>query len=229
MNIWFWITIVGMAIAFAWIIWYRNRGPKYVPTLKRVLEISADERNLRIGPLGTRFWVEDGATLPGAVINAIESGLTDAFERAGCVGYPRQRSHADHNVAILRSHENDSQGFPAYRLPAGPYTGTEFDKGGYILVAGEMVAAGNPYGNWIAIPEHTSFQTEHARTIADYETEHVLLAWNDGDEFERTKIHGQGTGHPIIPSCPGEFRPRGLAEIGLVSGRGGDYCALLTK
>lgn len=229
MNIWFWITIVGMAIAFAWLIWYRNRGPKYVPTLRRVLEIAADPENMRTGKLGTRFWVEPGAALTEAVMDAMERGLTNTFRRAGCVGYGRQLNHAEHNIAILRSLENDSQGYPAYRLPAGPYTGTEFDKGGYILVAGETVAVGNPYGNWIAIPEHRPSQIGHAELIADFETEHVILAWNDGDEFERTKIHGQGTGHPIIPPCPGELRPLSLAMIDMHSGRGVEYCAILTK
>ena len=228
-NIWFWIMIVGIVIGLVLAFRFRNRKPKYVSTLRRVLTVAGDAGNLRIGPLGTRFWIEPGARLPVEVMGAMEQGLTNAFERAGCVGYQRQRSHADYNIAILRSLENDSQGYPAYRLPAGPYTGTEFDKGGYILVAGEMASVGEPYGNWIAIPEHTTLQLGHAETIADYEAEHILLAWNDGDEFERTKIHGQGTGHPAIPPCPGEYRVMQFAAIGLHSGRGAEYCAILTK
>lgn len=227
-----WILIAIMAAGFGVWLFLRLRSskPERLPwTFPRVMRFWDDERNLVIGPLGTRFWVEPGAQITQAVMNAMESGMTDAFERAACRGYTRQLEHHFHNIAILKSHETDSQGYPAYRLPCSQYCGTVFDRGGYVLVAGEYLAAGQPYGNWVAIPEHTAGQLGHAQAIADYETEHVLLAWNDGAEFERTLTHTADAGHPIIPACPGVSRLVSIAEIGLEGRAGQRGCMILTR
>ena len=93
--------------------------------------------------------------------------------------------------------EPDSDGNPCYRLPVGEYKDTEFDKGGYILVAGQVISVGQD-ANIIALPEHRD-RFAHLELVAGYEAEHVELAWFDGDEYERTKYHGSGVGHPIIP------------------------------
>jgi len=167
---------------------------------ERVLGITNRTRGAR----GTYFRIEDGANGSPKSLEAYERGMADCFRRAGCLGYTRQISHSDYIVAILKSIENDSQGMPAYRLPAGQYAGTEYDKGGYILVAGQLVFLGTPHGNVIAIPDHElEGQMEHGAAVAGYEVEHVLHGWNNAERFEETKTHGAGNGHPTIPECLG--------------------------
>lgn len=150
-------------------------------------------------PKGVQIWAQDGTTVTAEDMDAIERGFERTFIKSRCRGYNRQLNHSDYIVAILKGTDLDSEGNPAYRVPAGPYAGTIYDKGGYILVAGQMVFVGQPYGNVIALPDSTNF--DHMALAAEYEAEHVILAWNDGDEFERTKIH-IGNSHPIIPNCP---------------------------
>lgn len=219
MSEWVWAVLAfgGLAV----VIWYLLRRKQKakearMPIEWRVEQIRKDQRNLRVTPHGLRIWTEPGASCPAAVEQAMTRGMEFTFEKGRCRGYTERMTLGDFNVVILRSTENDSQGFPAYRLPCAQYCGTEYDKGGYILAAGQILfTAGSPIGMWILIPEHTSGQTDHAATIAEYETEHGVLGFNDGAEYERTKTHGSGEGHPIIPSCPGTFAPMKLADAGI--------------
>jgi len=146
--------------------------------------------------LGVRIRKEPGVSVPLSACIAIEQGI-QATQKRTRRKYGTSLNLTDYIVAVVRG-ERDSDGNPSYGLPAGPYAGSEYDKGGYILVAGQMLTAGAPYGNIIVLPEHTD-NFEHMQRAAEYEAEHVELAWWDGDEFEATKIHGQGKGHPIIP------------------------------
>lgn len=209
------LIIGGLVIFILWQkkLWFFSNKTKSgfaADTVEdRVLSITTKIR----GPLGTNFWIESGAVGSLESLDAYERGMTDCFRRAGCIGYTRLLNHSDYIIAILKSTENDSQGFPCYRLPAGQYAGTEWDKGGYILVAGQMVFLGTPYGNIIAIPDHILPEhMEHAATVAGFEAEHPLHGYNNGEEFERTKTHGGGFGHPTIPPCPGES----LASMNLI-------------
>lgn len=227
--IWAILIFGGLAAVVLFLLWRRKKEKEANRTIgKRVVDLSNQPDRRRTASLGTNIWLEDDAACSESVMRAFENGLAHAFEKAACRGYTRALNHSDYNIAVLKSHENDSQGFPAYRLPCQNYCGSVYDKGGYILAAGQMVFVGTPYGNWIAIPEHTVQQLEHAETIAEYEAEHVILAWNDGAEFERTKTHGDGTGHPIIPACPSS----GLivkADRSFTAGHADGYCLLLTK
>lgn len=152
---------------------------------------------------GLNIWIEDGATVTPESVQAIEAGMTKAINKSICKGYGREGGRAlrlnDYTVAVLRATEFDSQGNPAYRWACGSYCGSEYDKGGYILVAGQMVAAGVPYGNIFAIPESRG-KYDYTANGSEYELEHIILAWYDGALFEASKIHGGGIGHPIY-SC----------------------------
>ena len=170
---------------------------KYGSTFERVAAIKDQVRS----PRGVTVKFEKGVTVSADEMAAIDAGLQDTFDRSPCHGYLRALNHNEYTVAILNSQDRDSLGNPAYRLPCAQYCGTEYDKGGYILVAGEMVALGSPYGNIIALPDHND-RYENERLAASFEAEHIVLGWNDGDKFEATKTHGQGQGHPIIENCP---------------------------
>ena len=192
------IICIGFAALVAWLYLRRKR----IPSIEdRVFGITNKTTDIS----GMQVWLENGANVTGADLTAIELGFNRTFAKARCKGYERALSLSDYIVAIVKG-EPDSDGNPCYRIPAGVYAGTIYDKGGYILVAGQMLTAGEPYGNIIVIPEHNGQFLDHLALVAEFEAEHVVLAYNDAYEFERTKVHGDGTGHPIIPNCSGELR-----------------------
>lgn len=190
------------------VVWLRHKRPQ--PDLfTRAMKTT----NRRRKASGLQVWVEDGAQVPDAAV--IETGLLDCFHKGLCRGYTRALTLGEYIVVVLKAApERSSDGMPALAIPAGTYAGTVFDKGGYILIAGQMLTAGEPYGNIIVIPEHalTDAENNHLRLIIEYEAEHVILAYNDEAEFERTKFHGGGVSHPIIPDCDGarKLEPRML-------------------
>jgi hypothetical protein len=164
-------------------------------------------KNKGTTPLGAALWKQDGAIITNEDLEAIDNGLTRVFAKSAChispldgKPYWQAMQPSDYIVAVLMSTDTDSNGDPAIRIPPGQYRGSEYDKGGYILIAGQVIAIGKPYGNIIAVPDH---QTNFNRlsTAVEYEVEHIILAWNNPDEYERTKTHGAGTGHPIISDC----------------------------
>lgn len=190
------ILMVAVVVALA--VWFYLRKKKTSEIGDRVMQIDDKRR----APSGLTLWIEDGVKITSQQIWNIEQGLNATFIKAACYGYQRAMRLSDYIIAIVKG-EPDSDGNPCYRLPAGQYAGTVYDKGGYILAAGQVLAVGEPYGNIIVVPEHFEGQGEHLSLISEYEAEHVILAWNDGDKFERTKTHGDGTGHPIISDCDG--------------------------
>lgn len=152
-----------------------------------------------VTPKGAKVWIENGATVSAEDLTAIDLGLTRAFSKSACKGWANDLAltHAAYTVAVLNASDRDSQGNPAYRVGCAQYCGSEYDKGGYILVAGQMAATGLPYGNIIMIPDPASDRLEYAANGTEYEAEHVILSWFDGDLFEASKTHGGGYGHPI--------------------------------
>jgi hypothetical protein len=125
---------------------------------------------------------------------AVENGLLTAFEKARCRGYSKNLELSDYTVRFMVG-GIDSDGNPALKIPCGDYCGTTWDKGGFILIAG-MVQDGE-----IVLPVHNDMTLPHLAQITEYEAEHIILKANDKREYERTKVHGYGTGHPIILNC----------------------------
>lgn len=136
-------------------------------------------------PSGLQIWVEDGATYPK--VSAIESALQGMFDKAARKGYQNKLSLKDYIIVIIRPDENDSLGFPAFRLPSGPYSGTGYDKGAYILASGQFVVP-----NKIVIPSHTASQTDHLKEIIEHESIHAILFSNNKEKFEQTRVHRSG-------------------------------------
>lgn len=201
----YWYLIVIVVAAVLAVVWFvTKKAVKQrirIPSIeKRVWAITRRDAT----PRGCVLLLEDGVTVPDAAKLAIDVGLARAFEKARCAGYTRTLNHSDYQFALLKSTERTADGFPAYRLPVGQYIGTEFDKGGFVLVSGQMVFLGEPYGNVIAAAEHVD-SFAHLHRVAEFEAEHVILGWNDGDKFERTLTHSDGRGHPIIADCDGSL------------------------
>jgi hypothetical protein len=177
---------------------------------------------------------------------AIDRGLTRVFERLYC-RYPADRSLHDIKFVVLIGEIAPESRIPCFRVPItsfSPYYNGEWDmmrgsnrKVHYILAAGQLIAWGTPYGDVIIIPSSTD--ATFIENIADHEFEHVALGYYDPVEYERTKYHAPGTGHPIIPPCPGTEALRTESpytavdwpiaqSVGLV-GQPRYSCLLLTK
>jgi len=168
--------------------------------LPGVVDRSLNAPTKTTSPRGVSIRVEKGVKVVDADLVAIDAGLQQAFDEARCAGYTRALLHTDYSVALLAS-SKDKNGVPEIRVDCAQYCGTEFDKGGYITIAGQMIAAGDPYGNVIALPAHSGAMPDHLSLSAKYEAEHVILAWNDGDKYLATMTHGIGQGHPLLSPC----------------------------
>lgn len=142
---------------------------------------------------GLTIKADSGVTVLPAHRAAMERGLNEAFARARCSGHTDGLNVGEFTV-VIKQGLKDSAGNPALKIPCGSYCGTEWDKGGYILIAGQVVS------DEIVIPEHGE-EFDHLATIVGYEAEHLILKRNDMAEYNRTKIHKAGAGHPIIPEC----------------------------
>lgn len=191
------IILCGVIIVIAVILGIIYKSKKQKSIVTRVFDIK-DKRTM---PSGLVLLVESGASISQPEIDAIENGLNECFERARGQNYDRPLNLSDYQVAII----GDSVRAPesqqwCYKLPikGSGYEGTEWDLGGYLLAAGQTIAAGIPYGNIIALPDHHGTDLEQLAQVAGYEAEHVILAHCDGDKYEATKVHGQGQGHPLF-------------------------------
>jgi len=134
---------------------------------------------------------------PTAMLNAIDSGLTDLFAVARKNGYRRKLNYADYTIYIGKADRvKDSAGqySPDIAVGAAQYAGTDYDQGGYIYAAG-MVIAFNPCT--FVIAEHTR-DLQRVSNVVRYEGEHLVLYHNDRDRYSQTADHSRGGGHPIL-------------------------------
>lgn len=135
---------------------------------------------------------------PGAaMLGAIDKGLTDLFAAARKNGYSRKLAYSDYTVYIGRpDREKNADGnySPDIAIGAAQYAGTDYDKGGYIYVAG-MVIWNEPAAFLIA--EHKR-DVSRVADIVRYEGEHLVLYHNDRRRYSQTADHSKGGGHPIL-------------------------------
>jgi hypothetical protein len=133
----------------------------------------------------------------GAMLNAIDRGLTDLFAVARKNGYRRGLNYADYTIYIANAdRDRDSGGrySPDIAVGAAQYAGSDYDQGGYVYAAG-MVLAFNPMS--FVIAEHTR-DLNRVSDIVRYEGEHLVLYHNDRRRYSQTADHSQGGGHPIL-------------------------------
>lgn len=132
-----------------------------------------------------------------AMIAAIDQGFTNLFAVSRKNGYSRRVNYADYTVFIgkadrLKNFEGNYS--PDIAIGAAQYAGTIYDKGGYIYVAG-MVVALNPCAFLIA--EHTK-DFNRVSEVVRFEGEHLVLYHNDRRRYQETADHSRGGGHPIL-------------------------------
>lgn len=176
-------------------VWYKNPIDRANALLKTTPTVTQE---------GIKVYYESKA---GKINHAaVDAGVRECIRRVACK-YPFDRNRHNIKICVLEGEIAPESRLPAFRVAIGhasPYFNSEWDmmKGSkkgvhYILAAGQMASADFQAGDVLVIP--SGGDDQFYKNICDYEFEHVALAYYDGDEFERTKIHGSGTGHPIIP------------------------------
>lgn len=132
-----------------------------------------------------------------AVLAAVDKGLTDLFAVARKNRFRNRLNYSDYSIYIGKAdRQKDASGqySPDIAVGSAQYSGTIYDKGGYIYAAGIVVAL-NPCAFMIA--EHTKNFARISDAVR-YEGEHLVLYHNDRQRYNQTADHSQGGGHPIL-------------------------------
>lgn len=124
---------------------------------------------------------------------AIEKGLNRAFTKAQCLGYSRNLSVQAYQIETVPG--QIVNGINVFRVNTDDYEDTDFDKGGYVYAAGQFQPPAK-----IVVPQYFD-NFDALATVVEYEAEHRILYDNNRAEYDRTKVHGIGTGHPLF-TCP---------------------------
>lgn len=171
---------------------YAQRGT----VLQKAEAISGDSfRYATVTPRGVRVFA---AKRPSrAMINAIDSGFADLFAIARRYGYNAKLRFSDYTVFLGRPDRlNAANGSysPDIAVPAAQYSGSAYDKGGYIYAAGIVVSNA---GCAFLMPEYTR-DFSAASQVVRFEGEHIILFHNDRKKYYETADHSRGGGHPIL-------------------------------
>lgn len=146
-------------------------------------------------PRGARIYAVNRPS--GSMLNAIDKGLAELFAVARKNGYNRRLRFSDYSIYIARADRTEDKSgnySPDIAVSAAQYAGTDYDQGGYIYVAG-IVVAFEPMVFMIA--EHAR-ELERVANAVRFEGEHLVLYHNDRPRFHETADHSQGGGHPIL-------------------------------
>jgi hypothetical protein len=130
-------------------------------------------------------------------LKAIDKGLNELFAIAKKSKYALKLNYSDYTIFIAKpDRDKDFEGnySPDIAVNASQYRETIYDKGGFIYVAG-IVVAFNPCV--FMIGEHTT-STKRITELVRYEGEHLVLYHNDQKRFLETQDHSKGGGHPIL-------------------------------
>lgn len=164
--------------------------------IARAEQISGDRFTLSTStPKGAAVYAVNQPS--AAMLNAIDTGLTNLFAVARKNGYRRNLNYSDYTIFIARPDRlKDAEGkySPDIAVGAGQYAGSIYDKGGYIYAAG-MVTSFAPGAFLIA--EHTK-DLNRVSDVVRFEGEHIVLYHNDRRRFLATQDHSKGGGHPIL-------------------------------
>lgn len=131
------------------------------------------------------------------MLRAIDDGFRELLAVARRNGYRERLRLTDYTVFIARpdrTHNPNNAYSPALKIAAQGYTGSVYDKGGYIFVAG-MVLTLEPCS--FIVPEYTGEWARVAEVVR-YEGEHLVLYHNDRARYNQTMDHSRGGAHPIL-------------------------------
>ncbi|HQX56524.1 MAG TPA: hypothetical protein PLP07_11380 [Pyrinomonadaceae bacterium] len=164
--------------------------------LNEAQRISGDQFTIATRtPNGARVYALK--TPSAEMLGAIDRGLSDLFAVARKNRYRSRLNYRDYTIYIAKADRTkDTAGgySPDIAVGSAQYSGTVYDKGGYIYAAGIVVAL-NPCAFMIA--EHTKDFDRVANAVR-YEGEHLVLYHNDRSLYASTADHSRGGGHPIL-------------------------------
>lgn len=147
-------------------------------------------------PKGARVYSYKKVTQ--VTLKAIDNGLDALFAIARKHNYFSHLNYADYAVYIARADRQknaDGNYSPAIAIAPNQYAGSVYDQGGFIYVAG-MVIADNPSA--FLIVDYNEKNLNQTSDIVRYEGEHIILYFNDRRLFNQTADHSKGGGHPIL-------------------------------
>ena len=187
---------ISLSVIFSLFTLLSGVGAQDRGLMARAEQISGDHFTLTTStPKGATVYAVNQPS--SAMLNAIDTGLTDLFAVARKNGYRRNLNYSDYTIFIARPDRlKDSAGkySPDIAVGAGQYAGSVYDKGGYIYAAG-MVTSFAPGAFLIA--EHTK-DLNRVSDVVRFEGEHIVLYYNDRRRFLATQDHSKGGGHPIL-------------------------------
>ena len=133
------------------------------------------------------------------MLKSIDKGFDDLFAIAkkDAYKYKKRLKYSDYTIYIAKAdREKNAAGTysPDIAIGSAQYAGTKYDKGGYIYVAG-MIVAYNP--NAFILAAHKK-DFKRVSDIVRFEGEHLVLYHNDRKLFKKTADHSKGGGHPIL-------------------------------
>ena len=164
--------------------------------INAAVKITGDSFPIRTDtPNGARIYAVGKPS--GAMLKAIDQGLTDLFAVARKNNYRQRLNYSDYTIFIAkadRTRGGDGGYSPDIAVGAAQYAGGVYDQGGYIYAAG-MVLSNEPCA--FVFAEHTK-DFERVSNVVRYEGEHLVLFHNDRRRYRQTADHSQGGGHPIL-------------------------------
>ena len=187
-------TFLILVFGFVQISDAQSRGDRAL--IRQAEKITDDSFGLTTTtPKGAKIYA---VTNPSkAMLNAIDQGLTDLFAVAEKNNYTRRLNYSDYTIFIAkpdRLKDADGNYSPAFSIGAAQYAGSVYDKGGYIYVAG-MVLANDPMA-FVFVDKDKDLQG--VSDVVRYEGEHLVLYHNDRRRYYETADHSKGGGHPIL-------------------------------
>lgn len=142
------------------------------------------------------------APLSGDVQNGIVDAFIERKDAALAKGWRAGLSPQNYTIYVFPSvRDTDLDGnyspvFQVFLPPGSPYVGSEYDKGGWIYAAEQCLTDGNGnLTNQFVIAANNS--RAYTARATSYGLDHLFLWHNDRAEYERTKDHSQGGGHPL--------------------------------
>lgn len=135
----------------------------------------------------------------------IKNGIADAFDErittAKSKGWTKGLNPVDYTIYVfpsVRDLDADGNYSPVFQvfLPKGdPYNGSEYDHGGWIYAAEQVLTEGDQLTDTFIIAANNS--REYTQRVVSYALDHLFAYKNDRELYERTKNHANGGQHPL--------------------------------
>ena len=147
-------------------------------------------------PLGIKLKLT--SPLDASIQTEMDASLTKLFSDVRGRGYVQKVRHSDYTITIKDDCVNQN-GVMSWLDRLDSYDGTEYDQDprpgiGMIYRAEQVTLSQSRAPEFIICRDIVSTMKNTTR----YGAEHIILYYNDMNEYNRTAVHTT-TGHPIIP------------------------------